>query len=142
MSSWVTRSQPVRNAMDKAGVLVADDDQRLQVDRLYREWEAGAYVEGDIRNADGQTWECFAAHDNAVYPDIRPGNSAWYTFWRALHGRSIETARPFVPVQGSHDMYKAGEYAIWYGGIYMANRDTSYSPADWAEAWDFIKEIE
>ena len=69
-----------------------------------------------------------------------PGNSAWYTFNRPLHGKSVETARPFVPVQGSHDMYRTGEYMIYTDGKtchYL--QDTNFSPDDYAQAWEIVE---
>lgn len=113
-----------------------DDDECIQVSGLYDTWAPGKYEAGDIRNHGGQTWECFQAHDNAVYPDIRPGNDAWFTFWRPLHGKSPETARPFVAVQGAHDMYKAGEYAVYGNILYRCISDTAYSPEEYAAAWE------
>ena len=113
-----------------------DDDSRIRVSGLYEPWTAGKYEVGDIRNAGGQTWECFQAHDNATYPDIKPGSAAWFTFWRPLHGKSAETARPFVPVQGAHDMYKIGEYAVFEDALYKCAQDTAYSPADYPQAWE------
>ncbi|MFR4199645.1 MAG: hypothetical protein ACLT09_00650 [Flavonifractor plautii] len=90
------------------GAAIDTDDKRLRASGLYEDWAEGAYTVGDIRNAKGQTWECFQAHDTATYPDINPENAAWFTFWRPLHGTTPETARPFVPVQGAHDMYRTG----------------------------------
>lgn len=117
-----------------------DDDGRIRVSGLYEPWSAGKYEAGDIRNSGGQTWECFQAHDCAVYPDIKPGTAAWFTFWRPLHGKSPETARPFVPVQGAHDMYRAGEYMVWTDGrIKRATQDTAYSPADYPPAWEDVE---
>ena len=113
-----------------------DDDAHIRVSGLYELWIAGKYEAGDIRNSGGQTWECFQAHDCAVYPDIKPGGAAWFTFWRPLHGKSPETARPFVPVQGAHDMYKIGEYAVFEDALYRCAQDTAYSPADYAPAWE------
>ena len=113
--------------------LTADD--KLRVSGLCDTWTAGKYEIGDIRNAGSQTWECFQAHDNATYPDIKPESAAWFTFWRPLHGKTPETARPFVPVQGAHDMYHAGEYAIYEGALHKCVQDTAYSPADYAPAW-------
>ena len=113
-----------------------DDDARIRVSGLYELWIAGTYEVGDIRNHGGQTWECFQAHDCAVYPDIKPGGAAWFTFWRPLHGKSPETARPFVPVQGAHDMYRAGEYAVFEDALYRCAQDTAYSPADYPQAWE------
>ena len=115
-----------------------DDDARIRVSGLYELWIAGKYEVGDIRNSGGQTWECFQAHDCAVYPDIKPGSDAWFTFWRPLHGKSPETARPFVPVQGAHDMYKIGEYAVFEDALYKCVQDTAYSPADYAPAWEIV----
>lgn len=119
-----------------AGETVDTDDKRIRASGLYEDWAAGKYAVGDIRNAEGQTWECFQAHDNAVYPDIKPGGSSWFTFWRPLHGKSQKTARPFVPVQGAHDMYRAGEWMIWTdGGYYECLSDTNFSPTDNPSAW-------
>lgn len=122
-----------------AGAEITTDDQRIRASGLYDPWEAGTYQTGAIRNAEDQTWECFQAHDNAVYPDIKPGNPAWFTFWRPLHGTSPETARPFVPVQGAHDMYHTGEHIIWTDGrIYKCLSDTNFSPADYPQAWEVV----
>ena len=115
-----------------------DDDARIRVSGLYEPWAAGQFKVGDIRNSGGQTWECFQAHDCAVYPDIKPGSDAWFTFWRPLHGKSPETARPFVPVQGAHDMYKIGEYAVFEDALYRCVQDTAYSPADYPQAWEIV----
>ena len=113
-----------------------DDDAKIQASGLYEDWEAGSHKAGDVRNATGQTWECYQAHDSAIYPDIKPGNSAWYTFWRPLHGKSAKTARPFVPVQGAHDMYHVGEYIVWTDeNVYECIQDTNFSPAEYAQAW-------
>ena len=116
-----------------------DDDARIRVSGLYEPWTASRYEAGDIRNSGGQTWECFQAHDCAVYPDIAPGGAAWFTFWRPLHGKSPETARPFAPVQGAHDMYKIGEYAVFEDALYKCVQDTAYSPADYAPAWEKVE---
>lgn len=119
------------------GEAVDTDDKRLRASGLYREWMEGAHPKGEIYNADGQTWECFQEYDNATYPDIRPGSPAWYTFNRPLHGTSRETARPFVPVQGAHDIYRAGEYMIWTDGtVQRCKSDTNFSPADYPQAWE------
>lgn len=120
-----------------------DDDARIRVSGLYELWTAGKYEVGDIRNSGGQTWECFQAHDCAVYPDIKPGSAAWFTFWRPLHGKSPETARPYMPVQGAHDMYRAGEYMVWTdGSIKRATQDTAYSPEDFPGAWENAERTE
>ena len=119
------------------GKSMETDDQRLRASGLYDDWTEGTYTVGDIRNAKGQTWECFQAHDTATYPDINPDNAAWYTFWRPLHGKSPDTARPFVPVQGAHDMYRSGEYMVYTDGqIYRCLSDTNFSPEEYGAAWE------
>lgn len=127
------------SSMALAGKSITTDDQRLRASGLYPEWGAGSYAVGDIRNAEGQTWECFQAHDTAVYPDIAPGGSAWFTFWRPLHGKTKRTARPWVAPAGAHDTYKAGEYMIWTDGVvYHSVQETAYSPGDYAAAWEAV----
>ena len=126
------------------GQSVDTDDKKIRVSALYEDWSAGNYAVGDIRNApdtneQSQTWECFQAHDNSVYPDIKPGNSAWFTFWRPLHGKSKETARPFTPVQGAHDMYHTDEWMICTNGdYYRCKSDTNFSPEEYAAAWELM----
>ena len=140
--------------------LTLDAETKLSVSGLYDTWSAGKYEVGDIRNHAGQTWECIQAHDNSVYPDITPDNpQTWHTFWKPLHGKSAETARPWVKPQfGTTDMYHAGEYMIYTDGkkqfgttdMYLAGEymiytdgkrykclsDTVYSPEEYAQAWE------
>lgn len=111
------------------------DDEKIKASALWPEWTAGSYTVGEVYMADGSPWECFQSYDNAVYPDIQPGNSAWFTFNRPLHGTSRETARYFVQPTGAHDIYKAGEWAIFNGTFYECMQNTAYSPADYAAAW-------
>ena len=115
-----------------------EDEAVLKCSGLAEEWTPGDHKVGEIYNTGGeQTWECYQAYDNAVYPDIRPGEAAWYTFNRPLHGKSPETARPFVPVQGAHDTYKAGEYMIYTDNkLYKCLSETNFSPDDYAQAWE------
>lgn len=131
-----------------AGAAIETDDQRLRAAGLYPDWAPGVHGVGEICNthADGtlgnewdQTWEVFQAYDNAVYPDVAPGGAAWYTFHRPLHGTAPETARPFVPVQGAHDIYRPGECMLWTdGAVYRCLRETSFGPADDPAAWEAV----
>lgn len=113
-----------------------DDDGKISASYLCKDWKPGKYEVGDVYNAIGQTWECYQSYDNAAYPDITPGNPAWYTFNRPLHGKSPETARPWVAPQGAHDMYHTGEYMIYTDGkLYKCLSDTNFSPDEYAAAW-------
>ena len=125
------------NGMQLAGRAIVTDDQRIRASGLYLQWEPGEYAAGVIRNAGGQTWQCYQAHDTGTHPDIVPGNSAWFTFWRPLHGKTAATARPFTPPTGAHDMYLAGECMVWTDGTVMrCVRDTAYGPGEDAAAWE------
>lgn len=120
-----------------------NDDDKLKVSGLYKDWELGSYDVGDIRNHGGQTWECWTAHDNAIYPDITPDNpQTWANFWRPLHGKTAATARPWVkPQYGTTDMYHAGEYMVYTdGNTYECVSDTVYSPDEYAQAWRVVGE--
>lgn len=119
-----------------AGSTPTTADERIQCAVLYPGWVAGNHAVGEVYTTADQVWECFQAYDNAVYPDIAPGNAAWYTFNRPLHGTTPETARYWVAPSGAHDMYHTGEYMIYTDGkLYKCTQDTAYSPADYAAAW-------
>lgn len=111
-------------------------DEIIMCSALYDEWKPGKHVVGDIFSVDGDIWECFQNYDNAVYPDIAPGGSAWFTFNKPYHGTSRETARNFVHPTGAHDIYKKGEWAVQDGKYTKANQDTAYSLAEYPQAWD------
>lgn len=120
-----------------------DVDMKIKTAGVYDKWAAGKYEVGDIRTNAGQVWECWTAHDNAIYPDITPDNpQTWANFWRPLHGKSPETARPWVkPQYGTTDMYHAGEYMVWTdGNTYECVSDTVYSPDEYAQAWRVVGE--
>lgn len=110
-------------------------DEIIMCSALYDEWEPGKHVTGDIFSVDGDIWECFQNYDNAVYPDIAPGGSAWFTFNRPYHGTSRETARNFVHPTGAHDIYKKGEWAVQGGKFTECLYDTSYSLEEYPSAW-------
>lgn len=121
------------------GETADDDDKRIRASGLYDDWTPGNHTVGQIYNAEGQTWECYQAYDNAVYPDIAPGNAAWYTFNRPLHGKTPETARPWVQPTHSKDIYKTGECMIWTDGTVqrcVAPNGTEYSPAVYPSFWE------
>ena len=117
--------------------VVADND-RLAASALYPKWMEGQHAAGEVYTARGQVWECIQAYDNAVYPDIVPGNAAWGTFHRPLHAAAPEQARPFVAPTGAHDIYKAGEYMTLDGTLYKCLQDTAYSPGEYAAAWEAV----
>ena len=96
----------------KQAVTLTGDNERICASGLYEDWSAGKYQTGDIRNADGQTWD----------------------------GTSHNTASPFVPVQGAHDMYHSGGYMVYTDEkTYKCVQNTNFSPEDYAQAWEVVK---
>lgn len=130
----VSTANAVRLLM--AGKQPTTADEIIMCSALYDEWQEGKHVAGDVFCAGGEPWECFQNYDNAVYPDIKPGNSAWYTFNRPFHGTSRETARTFVQPTGAHDIYKAGEWCVFEGKYYVSKRGTNFSPAEYPADWE------
>lgn len=112
-------------------------DEIIQNRVLCRPWAAGSHLVGETYTAMGQIWECFQAYNNAIYPDIAPGQAAWYTFNRPYHGTSPETAMPWVAPTGAHDIYNHGEYMVWTDGmIYKNLLATNFGPVEYPGAWE------
>lgn len=112
-------------------------DEIIQCSALWDEWTAGKHTTGDVFTVDGYPWTVYQNYDNAVYPDIAPGNAAWYTFNKPLHGTTRETARAFLqPQYGTVDIYHTGEWCIFEGNACKAKRDTNFSPKDYPQDWE------
>lgn len=125
------------SGMTANGRAITTDDQRIRASGLYDDWTERAWAVGEACNAGSQTWECYMPLDPALSPGVTPETPSWRNFFRPLHGKAPETARPFVPVQGSYDMYRAGEYMIWTDGqIHKCLQDTNFSPEEYPAAWE------
>lgn len=139
-SKYIPSATDSLAALGKELLKTADlqtDNQRIAVAGLWPEWAEGNHEVDDIYTAMGQVWECFADYDNAEYPNIYPGSSAWRTFNRPLHGTTPETAMPWAAPTNATDIYKAGEYMIWTdGALYKCISDTNFSPTDYPQAWE------
>lgn len=110
-------------------------EKALPLKQYIPEWEPGPFEEGDIRKDEGQIYQLIdgKAHDATNQPDWRPSQQP--SLWFLWHGISRETAMPFVPVTGAHDIYRKGEWMILEDEYYEALEDTAYSPKDYASAW-------
>ena len=112
-------------------------DEVIQNRVMCKVWEAGVHTAGEVYSTGEQLWQCIQDYDNAVYPDIIPGNPAWNTFHKPYHGTTKETALPWVAPTGAHDMYLTGEYMVWTdGSIQRCKADTVYNPEEYADAWE------
>lgn len=111
-------------------------EEIIMCSALWPEWTEGTHTKDEVYTVGGDPWVCMAGYDNAIYPDIVPGNAAWPTFNRPYHGTTRETARDFVHPTNATDIYKAGEWAVQDGKYTKANQDTAYSLAEYPQAWD------
>lgn len=139
----VREAEQLRGQMESVYALAVPTmtaDEAIEHRALCQAWTAGKHESGEVYTAGGQVWQCIQGYDNAVYPDIVPGNSSWGTFHKPYHGTSPETALAWVQPTGAHDMYLAGEYMIWTdGGVYKCLSGTAYSPEEYAGAWEKVE---
>lgn len=120
-----------------AGQKPTTADEIIKCSAIWDEWEPGTHTVDEIFTVDGDPWKVYQNYDNAVYPDIAPGNQAWYTFNKPLHGTTRETARAFIqPQAGTVDIYHVGEWCIFEGKAYKSKRDTNFSPKDYPADWE------
>ena len=117
---------------------VMTNDEVIENRGLCQPWTPGNHSVGEVYiTIDTQIWQCMQDYDNAVYPDIVPGNAPWGTFHKPYHGTIEETAMPWVQPTGAHDRYLTGEYMIWTDGLtYRCMGDTVYTPEEYAAAWE------
>lgn len=137
----MTRDEAIalRAKMENTYALAAvnmTNDQVIENRALCQAWGPGAHLVNEIRTANNYPYKCRQDHDTAIYPDIVPGGPAWGTFWIPYHGRTPETALPFVQPTGAHDMYFAEEYAEFDVGVKKCVRDTAYNYIDDPTAWE------
>lgn len=77
MSKLLEQARKLREAMDKAGAMLTDE-QAATVSMLYRQWEAGVnYAVGERRTRDGVLYSCLTAHTSQAgwEPDV--AHSLW-----------------------------------------------------------------
>lgn len=116
------------------------DDKTMAIScrGLFRTWERGVFVAGDIRvdPDNGYPYECITPHDSIVNTgdDYTIKNR---TLWKPYHSRKAEYALPWEAPTGAHDMYKSGEFMVWTDEkTYKCIQDTNFSPAEYAQAWE------
>ena len=120
--------------------LAQSEDKTLAIAcmSMFDVWTNGVYEVGDVRTNPTTLYpyECIQAHDSTVNVDwtidVR-------TLWKPYHSTKKEYALPFEAPTGAHDMYKANEYCVIEDKIYKCVQDTSYSPSDYAQAWEVVE---
>lgn len=126
----------LRKALDNFVVKIADTPAEINENQIVvRSWKPDTYIIGDVRNYHNVPYKCVQAHDSTANADWTP--EATPALWMQYHGTTLESARPWVAPTGAHDMYKVGEYMIYTDGkTYKCLSDTTYSPTDYAQAWE------
>lgn len=139
MAMTMKEARAMRASMERTFAKAAPSmtaDEVIQNRVLCKAWKAGSHLVGEVYTAARQVWKCIQAYNNAIYPDIVPGNAAWGTFHTPYHGTTKETALPWVAPTGAHDIYHAGEWMIWKDGtLQECVQDTNFSPEEYAAAW-------
>lgn len=134
-----TKLFEMRKAIDARITDIAEITEKINESiALLRQWKEAAYELNDVRMYKNIPYKCVQAHDSTSNPTWTPDVTP--SLWMQYHGTSKETARPWVAPTGAHDMYKVGEYMSWTdSNIYKCTYDTTYSPAEYAQAWDIVE---
>lgn len=86
---------------------------------------------------NGQVYGLLQPHNASYYPNTTPATLP--ALWRVKHTTNPSKAKPWVKPTSTSDMYLKGECMIWTDGtVKMANRDTSYSPDEYAPDWSDV----
>ncbi len=84
----------------------------------------------------GQVYVLLQPHNANNYPNLP---SELPALWRIKHTSNPQKAKPWAKPVSTSDMYLKGECMIWSDGkIYFAERDTAFSPEEFAADWKEI----
>ena len=111
-------------------------DEIIMCSALWDEWEPGKHTVDEIFTVGGDPWKVYQSYDNAVHPDIAPGETAWATFNIPYHGTTRQTARAWVKPNNATDIYKVGEWCVFGGKYYVSKRGTDFSPTEYPADWE------
>ena len=102
MGRWTEAAKKIREIMDKAGLMLTDE-QALTVPGLFQKWEPGkAYAVGDRVQDENTLYACITAHTSQASwkPSLTPA------LWNKI---SIEEWPEWVQPTGAHDAYAKGD---------------------------------
>ncbi len=84
----------------------------------------------------GQVYVLLQPHNAENFPN---SPSELPALWRIKHTKDPKKAKPWVKPVSTSDMYLKEECMLWIDGkIYCAERDTSFSPEEYAPDWKEI----
>ena len=128
----------LRKALDGYITKIVDDPAEINNNLVaIRHWAPGVFSVGDVRLHDGIPYRCLQGHDSTQTPNWTPDTTP--ALWMQYHGTTPQTARPYVTVTGSHDIYKVGEYMIWTDGfVYECLSNTDHTPVTHPAAWSKV----
>lgn len=102
MGRWTEAAKKIREIMDKAGLMLTDE-QALTVPGLFPKWEPNkAYAVGDRVQDENILYACITAHTSQASwkPSLTPA------LWNKI---SIEEWPEWVQPAGAHDAYAKGD---------------------------------
>lgn len=102
MGRWTEAAKKIREIMDKAGLMLTDE-QALTVPGLFPKWEPDkAYAVGDRVQDENILYACITAHTSQASwkPSLTPA------LWNKI---SIEEWPEWVQPTGAHDAYAKGD---------------------------------
>lgn len=132
----------VRKLRTDAVTNTTTQTQVIAAESLIPDWRPRNYNTADTPigtpvRSDGQVWRLLQQHD-ATEQDWRPETTR--ALWEPLHTTDPALAKPFVAPLGTSGMYRRGECCIWDGKVYRAVMDTTYTPGEYAAAWEEVTE--
>lgn len=102
MGRWTEAAKKIREIMDKAGLMLTDE-QALTVPGLFPKWQPNkAYAVGDRVQDENILYACITAHTSQASwkPSLTPA------LWNKI---SIEEWPEWVQPTGAHDAYAKGD---------------------------------
>lgn len=94
---------------------------------------SGVVIGAPVKD-EGQVYALLQPHNAGHYPH-RPAQLP--ALWRVKHTTDPAKAKPWVQPTSTSDMYLKDECMVWTDGeVYRAQRDTSYSPEEYAADWE------
>lgn len=128
----------MRQSFDTLVMIIKDSPAEINDNMVaIRYWHPGVYGIGDVRMFDNIPYKCIQTHSSADNPDWTPASTP--ALWIQYHGTTPDTARPYIAPTGAHNIYKKDEYMIYTdGNLYKCLTDTSFSPTDYAQAWEIV----